>query len=201
MEEHSTLEQLVSKGKAVARRLAHVRVLLLADNAQGAECPDEEIVAALGVSPRTVARVRKRVVTEGFQAALDHRPQLARPDKIKIRGEGRPRGCRPELADIEEQELIGMRSGGRLLRAVSLEVTPRTVIVGPGVEFGDEFAALVKEVTEDVTVVDQEGPGEAVMKCHLTADLGSPSDSRRGEANSEAIADRLGVCPEEIDSY
>jgi Homeodomain-like domain len=86
-EERAALEQLVSKGKAAARKLIHARVLLLADDSQGGESPDEEIVAALGTSPRTVARVRRRLVTEGFQAALDHRPQPARPDKIKIRGD------------------------------------------------------------------------------------------------------------------
>jgi hypothetical protein len=87
MEERSALEQLVSKGKAAARKLTHARVLLRADDSRGEECPDDEIVATLGISPRTVARVRKRLVTEGFQAALDHRPQPARPDKIKIRGD------------------------------------------------------------------------------------------------------------------
>jgi hypothetical protein len=85
-EERTALEQLISKGKAAARRLTHARILLLADDSRGGGCPDEEIVATLDASPRTVARVRRRLVTEGFQAALDHRPQPARPDKIKIRG-------------------------------------------------------------------------------------------------------------------
>src|SRR5512135_1464283 len=67
--------------------VTHARVLLLADDSQCGECPDDEIVATLGTSPRTVARVRKRLVTERFQAALDHRPQPARPDKVKIRGD------------------------------------------------------------------------------------------------------------------
>jgi DNA-binding transcriptional LysR family regulator len=57
--------------------------LLLADRD---DCLDEEIVSALDVSLRTVERVRKRLVTEGFDAAIDHRPQPPRPDKIKIRG-------------------------------------------------------------------------------------------------------------------
>ena len=86
-DERAALEQLVSKGTAAARKLIHARVLLLADDAQGGASPDDEIVAALGTSPRTVARVRKRLVTEGFLAALDHRPQPPRPDKIKIRGD------------------------------------------------------------------------------------------------------------------
>jgi hypothetical protein len=86
-EERAGLEQLVSKGKAAARKLIHARVLLLADDSRGEGLLDEDIVAALDASPRTVARIRKRLVTEGFQAALDHRPQPARPDKIKIRGD------------------------------------------------------------------------------------------------------------------
>jgi Homeodomain-like domain len=82
-EERVELQQLVTAGKAAARRLAHARILLLADRD---DCLDEEIVEALGVSLRTVERVRKRLVTEGFEAAIDHRPQPPRPDKIKIRG-------------------------------------------------------------------------------------------------------------------
>lgn len=82
-EERVELQQLVNAGKAAARRLTHARILLLADRD---DRPDEEIVSALGVSLRTVERVRKRLVTEGLDAALDHRPQPPRPDKIKIRG-------------------------------------------------------------------------------------------------------------------
>jgi DNA-binding transcriptional LysR family regulator len=82
-EERVELQQLVNAGKAAARRLAHARILLLADRD---DCLDEEIVSALGVSLRTVERVRKRLVTEGLDAAIDHRPQPPRPDKIKVRG-------------------------------------------------------------------------------------------------------------------
>lgn len=82
-EERVELQQLVNAGKAAARRLTHARILLLADRD---DCLDEQIVSALGVSLRTVERVRKRLVTEGLDAAIDHRPQPPRPDKIKIRG-------------------------------------------------------------------------------------------------------------------
>jgi hypothetical protein len=58
-EERADLEQLVSRGKAAARKLTHARILLLADDPQGGERPDDEIVAALGTSPRTVSRVRR----------------------------------------------------------------------------------------------------------------------------------------------
>jgi transposase len=85
-EERTVLEQLVSVGKAAARKLTHARILLLANAATGEDCSDDEIAAALGAGTRTSARVRKRFVTEGFLAALDHKPQPPRPDKIKIKG-------------------------------------------------------------------------------------------------------------------
>ena len=83
-EERNELRMLVTTGKAAARRLMHAHILLLAD---GEDCLDDEIVSALGTSLRTVERVRRRFVTEGLEAAIDHRPQPPRPDKIKIRGD------------------------------------------------------------------------------------------------------------------
>jgi hypothetical protein len=86
-EERAELERLVSVGKGAARRLAHARVLLLADTAADQPRDDAHIGAALGVSLRTIERVRKRLVTEGLRAALDPRPQPDRPDKIKVKGD------------------------------------------------------------------------------------------------------------------
>jgi hypothetical protein len=82
-EEKAALEGLLGKGKVAARKIAHARILLLADAGQD----DEFIAEALAVSSRTVGRVRKRLVTEGLLAALDHRPQPPRPDKVKIKGD------------------------------------------------------------------------------------------------------------------
>jgi transposase len=86
VEERIGLEQVVSAGKAAARKLTHARVRLLADERHGEACADAEIISALGTSLRTIERLRKRFVTEGLEAALDHRPQPPRPDKIKIKG-------------------------------------------------------------------------------------------------------------------
>ena len=85
-DERAALEELVSTGKAASRKLTHARILLLADAAQGEGHSDDDIVTALGAGLKTVARVRKRFVIEGVNAAIDHRPQPARPDKIKIKG-------------------------------------------------------------------------------------------------------------------
>jgi transposase len=86
-DERATLDRLVAVGKGSARRLTHARILLLADTARGHARSDADIVDALGVSVRTVERVRQRLVTEGFEAALQPRPQPARPAKVKIKGD------------------------------------------------------------------------------------------------------------------
>jgi hypothetical protein len=85
-EERADLERLVSVGKAAARKLTHARILLLADTDSEQEWSDDDIVEALSVGPRTIARVRKQFVTEGFEAALLRKQQPPRPDKIKIKG-------------------------------------------------------------------------------------------------------------------
>ncbi len=86
-EERADLEQVVSRGQAAARTLTHARSLLLADDSRGEERSDEEIVAALGASLRTVARGRQQLVREGLDVALLRRPQPPRPDKIKSKGD------------------------------------------------------------------------------------------------------------------
>src|SRR5215210_3033934 len=62
-DERAALEQLINVGKGAARKLIHARVLLLADTSRGDERPDTAIVRALGISLRTVERVRQRLVT------------------------------------------------------------------------------------------------------------------------------------------
>lgn len=87
VDERQQLEKMVSSGKGAARKLTHARILLLADEGdQGPGRTNAAIVEALGVGERTVERVRKRFVTESFDAALHPRPQPPRPDKVKIKG-------------------------------------------------------------------------------------------------------------------
>lgn len=86
-EERIGLEHLVSRGKSAARKLTHARILLLADEGQEQACAATAIASALGMSLRTIARIHKRLGTEGMGAALEHRPHPSRPDKIKIKGD------------------------------------------------------------------------------------------------------------------
>lgn len=115
--ERADLEQMVSRGKAAARKLTHARILLLADDSLGEEHSDEQIVAALGTGPRTVSRVRQQLVTQGVEIALLRRQQPPRPDKIRIKGDVEqrlvnlaccdpPQGCRHWTLQLLADELV-----------------------------------------------------------------------------------------------
>jgi transposase len=74
-EERGELERMISRGKADARKLAHARVLLQADEAEGGPARvDGDVASALDVSVRTVERVRQRFVEQGLATALLPRP-------------------------------------------------------------------------------------------------------------------------------
>src|SRR5262245_57344607 len=98
-DERSTLEKLVSVGRAAARKLTHARILLLADTSHELAYKDDQIVLALGTSLRSVERVRKRFVTEGIATAINPKLQPPRPDKIKIKGDIEPHLVRLACSD------------------------------------------------------------------------------------------------------
>ena len=81
-DERNSLEQLLAKGKAAARKLTRARILLKIDVGEyGPAWSEEEVVDALDCSPSTVYRVRERFVLEGFEAALEHKT----PDRVYVR--------------------------------------------------------------------------------------------------------------------
>ena len=82
------LRELVSVGKAAARRITHARILLLADgNSDDGKRTDDAIAKALQVGTATVARVRRRFVGQGLQSALNRQFQRNRRAR-KLDGEG-----------------------------------------------------------------------------------------------------------------
>jgi len=73
-EERQSLQTMLSRGKAAARKLMHARILLKADASEGGpNWQDAAIADGLEVGRATVERVRKRFVEEGFEAALGRR--------------------------------------------------------------------------------------------------------------------------------
>jgi transposase len=123
-EERDELVELVSKGKAAARKITHARVLLQADESKNAPgWTDIQISEALGIHTNTIHDIRRRFVEDGLQSALVRKKQ--------------ERPSRKRIVDGEvEARLIALRCGQppqgkgrwnlRLLadRLVALEIVP-----------------------------------------------------------------------------
>jgi transposase len=91
-EERQHLHDLIAAGKAAARKLAHARILLKADAAEGGPAwPDRRIADALEISTDTVERVRQRFVELGLDAALDRKQRERPPREIKLDGRAEAR--------------------------------------------------------------------------------------------------------------
>ena len=72
--ERQMLQEMLSRGKAAARKLTHARILLKADARDGRPAwSDDAIAQGLEVGRATVERIRREFVEEGLQAALERR--------------------------------------------------------------------------------------------------------------------------------
>jgi len=90
--ERTQLSEMIASGKGAAKKLAHARVLLKADQADGGPAwADERIAEAVEVSVASVERVRQRFVEDGLAAALVRKPQdkPSRPRLLDGRAEAR----------------------------------------------------------------------------------------------------------------
>ncbi len=81
-EQRDRLDALTRTGTKHVRAVQHARTLLLTDTStDGPAWDDERIAEALGCSPATVARTRKRFCAEGLDEAV----------RVRKGGPGRPR--------------------------------------------------------------------------------------------------------------
>lgn len=90
-EERRMLHEMLSRGKAAARKLMHARILLKVDSSVGGPGLDDSAIAQEVEAGRaTVERVRKEFVEEGLDAALERRkPQ--REYRRTLDGDGEAR--------------------------------------------------------------------------------------------------------------
>ena len=85
--QRKSLEDILSKGKALAWTLKHAQVLLKVDRGpQGPGWSTSQIVDAYDVSRSTVERICRLFREQGLDAALFRRPQPPRPQKRKVDG-------------------------------------------------------------------------------------------------------------------
>jgi hypothetical protein len=96
-EERQVLREVVRKLKGSSARVRRAQILLKAD-ANGPNWIDQRIADAFGCRIRTVENVRQRLVTGGFEAALERR-QPASPPRAKL------------LDGAQEAKIIALRFG------------------------------------------------------------------------------------------
>jgi transposase len=96
-EERAVCQDVVKRLKGTSEKVKRAQILLKAD-ADGPGWPDEQIAEAYDCSVRTVENLRERLVTAGFDAALERKRRATPPTPRKLDGEG-------------EAKLIAMRLG------------------------------------------------------------------------------------------
>jgi len=87
LEERKGLEDLISKGSAVAYKIKHAHILLKAD-ADGSNWADDRIAEAFSVHVGTVSNVRQRLVEQGLEAALGRKKREHPPCERILDGKG-----------------------------------------------------------------------------------------------------------------
>ena len=76
--ERATLEQIVRKLKGSSQKVRRANILLKAD-ADASAWTDARIAEAFGCRRQTVENLRERLVTEGFETALNSQVRKPRP--------------------------------------------------------------------------------------------------------------------------
>ena len=90
-EERAEVDQRIRTGTGAARKRAHARRLVKADEPPGGRgWTAEPIAAAVAVRGNTVARVRERVVVDGGAAAPTPPPRVAAPTDARGAAGGPP---------------------------------------------------------------------------------------------------------------
>lgn len=150
-EQRQRLEDIARNGQAAAKKIRHAHVLLLADRSRpDGPRSDPQIADALDMHVNTVARIRKRFLTEGEQPALDRKPRLTPPVPPKIDGrveahlvaiccgpapEGRTRWTLQLLADeLSRRGLVTQISAtavGRTLKKMTCSLGGRNAGASP----------------------------------------------------------------------
>ena len=96
-EERGLCQDIVKRLKGTSEKVKRAQILLRAD-ADGPAWTDAKIAEAHNCSVRMVESVRERLVTEGFEAALERKKRATPPTPSKLDGEG-------------EAKLIALRLG------------------------------------------------------------------------------------------
>lgn len=96
-EERGVCQEIIKRLKGSSEKVRRAQILLKAD-ADGPGWPDAKIAEAFNCRVQTVEGLRKRLVMEGFEAAVERKKRANPPTPCKLDGEG-------------EAKLIALRLG------------------------------------------------------------------------------------------
>ena len=96
-EERDVLRDVVKKLKGTSQKVRRAHVLLKAD-ADGPNWTDQRIAEAFSCRTKTVENIRQRLVTEGFEIALNGKKRETPPRQKRLDGE-------------QEAQVIALRLG------------------------------------------------------------------------------------------
>jgi len=85
-EERKVLREVVKKLKGTSQKVRRAQVLLKAD-ADGPNWTDKKIAEAVSCRTKTVENIRQRLVTEGFETALNGKERETPPRQKVLDGE------------------------------------------------------------------------------------------------------------------
>lgn len=86
--ERKELEAISSKGKRAARTVLYARALLLLDAGEhGPKWIVAKVAEALGVTTRSLEKLKRRFVEEGLAVAIERKKRVKPPREIKFGGE------------------------------------------------------------------------------------------------------------------
>ena len=97
LEERQELETIIKKLKGTSQKVNRALALLHAD-ANGPDWTNEQIAQRTGLTLRAISNLRKKLVTEGFEAAIDRKQRLCSSVPKKLDG-------------LQEAQVIATRCG------------------------------------------------------------------------------------------
>ena len=86
-EERALCQEVIKKLKGSSQKVRRAQILLKAD-ADGPAWTDSKIADAYNCRVQTIENLRKRLVTEGFEAALERQKRQEPPTPPKLDGAG-----------------------------------------------------------------------------------------------------------------
>lgn len=129
-EERASLTELISKGKAAARKIKHANVLLKID-AAGPSWSDAQAAEAFDCSTRTVFSIRQRCVEAGLAAALERKPREHPPRARILDGDGEAQLVRLACSQAPEGQArwtLNLLAEGLIELRVVETISPQTVM-------------------------------------------------------------------------